>query len=136
MKKSVSARTLIASVPFASLICISLLLTSQSFAADAMELRLPNHADDSIVIQKQITSKKHKIKLFTNASQEVLFFSANGEEGKIYQLFMFDVDGKLVKQVNIKHKQTTVINKIERGIYLFEVFSNDERIENGQVFVK
>ena len=91
---------------------------------------------DTILVQKQITSKKYKIKLYPNANQQVLFFSASGEEGKIFQLFLFDIDGRLVKQANIKNRQTTVLNKIEKGNYLFEVFSNDERIENGQLIVR
>ena len=38
--------------------------------------------------------------------------------------------------MNIKNKETTVIDNIEKGNYLFEVFSDDERIENGQVIIK
>lgn len=91
---------------------------------------------DTIVVNKQVTSKKYKIKLYPNANHEVLFFNASGEEGKIYQLFLFDVEGKLVKQANIKNKQTTVLNNIAKGSYLFEVFSDDERIENGQVIIR
>ncbi|MBY0535980.1 MAG: T9SS type A sorting domain-containing protein [Chitinophagaceae bacterium] len=91
---------------------------------------------DSIIIQKQLTSKKHKIKLYPNNTSSVLFFSASGEEGKVYQLFVFDIDGKLIKQVNIRNKQTTVVNNIEKGQYSFEVFSDDERIENGLLTVK
>ena len=91
---------------------------------------------DTILVQKNQISKKIKIKLYPNANHQVLFFSASGEAGKVFQLFLFDIDGKLVKQVNIRNKQTTVLNRIEKGNYLFEVFSDDERIENGQVIVK
>ena len=94
------------------------------------------NSTDSIVVEKQITSKKFKIKLYPNVNQQVLFFSASGQEGKLYQLFLFDIDGRLVKQANIRNKQTTVIDNIEKGIYMFEVFSNDERIENGRVIVR
>jgi hypothetical protein len=97
-------------------------------------------AADTILVHKQITSKKHKIRLYPSASQEVLFFSATGpardSEGKVYQLYVFDVEGKLVKQANIRNKQTTVLNNIEKGDYVFEVFSDDERIENGQLIVR
>ena len=92
--------------------------------------------NDTILVQKQLTSKKNKIKLYPNANHQVLFFSASGQAGKVYQLFLFDIDGKLVKQVNIRNRQTTVLNRIEKGNYVFEVFSDDERIENGQVIVK
>jgi hypothetical protein len=91
---------------------------------------------DTILVQKQQSSKRHKVKLYPNANHEVLFFSARGIDGRVYQLFLFDIDGKLVKQVNIKNKQTTILNNIDKGNYLFEVFSDDERIENGQVIVR
>jgi hypothetical protein len=54
--------------------------------------------NDTILVQKQLTSKKNKIKLYPNANHQVLFFSASGQSGKVYQLFLFDIDGKLVKQ--------------------------------------
>ena len=90
---------------------------------------------DSIVVQKQLSSRKHKIRIYADANNEVIFFSADGEGGRSYQMFVFDVDGKLVRQANIKSKQTTVIDNVEKGTYLFEVFSDDERIENGQLRV-
>ena len=91
---------------------------------------------DTILIRKQQVSKKHGIRLYPDAAHQVLFFEAKGIFGKAYQLFIFDVEGKLVKQVNIKNKQTTVLENIDKGDYLFEVFSDDERIENGEVRVR
>lgn len=95
---------------------------------------------DTILVQKQITSKKYKIRLYPNANHEVLFFNAAGPakqgEGKVYQLYLFDVEGNLIKQANIRNKETTVLNNIGKGLYVFEVFSDDERIENGQLIVR
>ena len=91
---------------------------------------------DTITVQKDVKSKKYKIKLYPNASHQVLFFSAAGEQGRVYQLYLFDMEGKLVKQANIRNNQTTVLNKIDKGNYMFEVFSDDERIENGLVMVR
>ena len=122
-------------VPATFLICL-LAITLTSAASQKPSEQLTLFIRDSILIQKQLISKKHKIRLYPNANHEVLFFSANGTAGKVYQLFLFDVEGQLVKQVNIKHKQTTVINRIEKGNYVFEVFSDDERIENGQLIVR
>jgi hypothetical protein len=99
-------------------------------------LSIPAYSQDTILVQKQITSKKHRIKLYSAAEDNVLFFSVRGSEGKEYQLFLFDVAGTLIRQVHIKSKQTTVIDNIEKGNYLFEVFSDDERIENGQVIIR
>jgi hypothetical protein len=91
---------------------------------------------DTILVQKQVTSKKYKTKLYPDANHEVLFFSVRGHDEKVYQLFLFDMEGRLAKQANIRNKQTTVLDSIEKGNYLFEVFSDDERIENGQVIIR
>lgn len=103
----------------------------QSFAGSPS----PLHGNDTIEVQKQQVSKKYKVRLYPDAANEVLFFSASGHSGKVYQLFMFDMGGRLVKQVNIKNKQITILNQIDKGNYLFEVFSDDTRIGNGQVIV-
>ncbi|MEO5681127.1 MAG: T9SS type A sorting domain-containing protein [Chitinophagaceae bacterium] len=91
---------------------------------------------DSIVINKLLTSKKYKIKIYPGASNEVLFFNASGDDGKVYQFFIFDVEGALVKQTQIRNKQTTILTNFNKGCYTFEVFSDDEHIENGTLTIK
>ena len=119
------------------LLTISILFAAAvANASTGCPLSVPASSPDTILVQKQITSKKHRIKLYPNAEQDVLFFSVRGSEEKVFQLFLFDVAGNLIKQANIKGKQTTVIDNIEKGNYLFEVFSDDERIENGQVIIR
>lgn len=91
---------------------------------------------DTILINKALTSKKHKIRLYSNADNSVVFFTASGEAGRVYQLYLFDVEGKLSKQIQIRNRETTVLTNIIKGSYLFEVFSDDQRIENGQLEVR
>ena len=90
----------------------------------------------SIQVSTAQSSKKHKIRLYPDARQQVLFFSASGQDGKVYQLFLFDMDGRLVSQTHIRNKETTVLTNISEGNFLFEVFTDDERIENGQLTVR
>ena len=100
---------------------------------------LPRSGSDtihSIQVSKSQSSKKHKIRLYPDARQQVLFFSANGEDGKVYQLYLFDMDGRLVSQTRIRNRETTVLTNISEGNFLFEVFTDDERIENGQLTVR
>jgi hypothetical protein len=91
---------------------------------------------DTIQIEKNSVSKQHRISLYPDANQKVVFFSVRGSEGKVYQLYMFDIEGRLVKQSETRNKQTSVIKGIDKGIYLFEVFSDDIRIGNGRIAVK
>jgi hypothetical protein len=90
----------------------------------------------TILVNKSLNSRKYKIGLYPDARQQVLFFSASGADKKIYQLYMFDMDGKLVNQASIRNRETTVLTNLSEGNYLFEVFINDERIENGQLTVR
>jgi hypothetical protein len=95
-----------------------------------------NDTIHSIVVNKSPGSKKNRIRLYPDARQQVLFFSANGEDGKVYQLYLFDMDGRLVTQTRIRNKETTVLTNISEGNFLFEVFTDDERIENGSLTVR
>ena len=120
------------------LVAVFMLLTSfnKSFADGGNTYNQSTNFKDSIIVTKAQTNKKYKVKLYPNATSEVLFFSASGEDGKVYQFYLFDMDGKLVKQTQIRNRETTLISKIEKGTYLFEVFSDDERIESGNLTVK
>ena len=102
-----------------------------SFSMDAC-----NDTIHSIQVNKFQSSKKNKIRLYPDARQQVLFFSANGEDKKVYQLYLFDMDGRLVNQVSIRNRETTVLTNMSEGNYLFEVFTDDERIENGHLIVR
>jgi hypothetical protein len=95
-----------------------------------------NDTIHSIQVSTAQSSKRHKIRLYPDARQQVLFFSASGQDGKVYQLFLFDMDGRLVSQTHIRNKETTVLTNISEGNFLFEVFTDDERIENGQLTVR
>ena len=95
-----------------------------------------NDTIHSIQVSKSQSSKKNKIRLYPDARGQVLFFSAGGEERKVYQLYLFDMDGRLVNQASIRNRETTVLTNITEGNYLFEVFTDDERIENGHLAVR
>ena len=90
---------------------------------------------DSIIINKSQVSKRCSISIYPNASHEVLFFSASGKEGKLYDLYIFNVEGKLIRRTQIRNRETTLMKTFEKGNYFFEVFINDERIENGNMII-
>jgi hypothetical protein len=119
----------------ATLVAIIMLFTLTAGATMGVPIG-KREVSDSIYIQKAFSSSKYRVKLYPDAYHQVLFFSASGREGKAYQLFVFDVSGNLVRRANIRNKETTMLGNMEKGIYLFEVFSNDERIGNGRLFVR
>lgn len=112
------------------------LLLSFSLFASTSGNRVTTPNRDTIEIIKAQTNKKYRVRMYPNAQHTVIFFSASGQNGKVYQLYLFDLDGKLTKQTHIRNKETTVLTNIVKGNYTFEVFSDDERIENGVVTIK
>jgi hypothetical protein len=119
-----------------SIITVCLLLSALLFEQQPVKAQSPNKPTNSMVVQKAMRSKKYKIKLFPSATQEVLFFNAAGSDGKVYQLYLFDLDGNLVKQTQIRNRETTMLTNFAKGDYTFEVFSDDERIENGVLAIR
>jgi hypothetical protein len=90
----------------------------------------------SVVVNKNQNNRKHKVRLFTDAGKENILFTVSGEDGKKYQLFVFDMDSKLVTEANVRNHETSVLNNLSTGNYLFEVLIDDEQIESGQLTVK
>lgn len=105
-----------------------------SISNNPVKRQYPHHS--SIIVKISQNSKIHRIKLYPDITNETLFFMAQGEQGKIYQLFVFDMDGRLVKQTNVRNRETTILSAFEKGYYLIEIFSNDERIENGSITIR
>ena len=49
------------------------------------------------------------------------------------KFYMFSVEGRLIKQLNIYGSNKIRITQLEKGIYIYDFFSNDERLKNGKI---
>ncbi|MGZ5248295.1 MAG: T9SS type A sorting domain-containing protein [Flavitalea sp.] len=131
---------MISFLPIAQMIfqVLRLTITVILFSFLTFTARAQNNSEATreITVSKDKTSRRHKVKIYPDANRKGIFFNVSGVKGKVYQFFLFDLNGKLVRQTNIRSRQTAMMNKIEKGTYLFEVFSDDERIETGKVDVK
>ena len=50
--------------------------------------------------------------------------------------YMFTVDGRLIKELNIYGSKKISIPQLEKGIYIYDFFSNDKRLKNGKIEVR
>ena len=123
-------------IPVILLIAIVSLFSTKITGAESAGTKAALGKSDSIIVTKTRVSKKYKIKIYPNVTNEVLFFSAVGEEGKVYELFVFGMDGKLIKRIQVRNRETTLLRTFQKGSYFYEVFSNDERIENGSMVIQ
>jgi hypothetical protein len=96
---------------------------------------VPAHPD-ALVVTKHLTSRKHKVRLFTASDSQTVLFSVDGVADSQYTLFVFDLDGKLIAQSAIRNHQTSILPELRSGGYLYEVFVADQKVENGLLTVK
>ena len=104
--------------------------TMTAFAADGPK------APAALVITKNANNRKHKVKLFTAADARTILFSVDGVDGNKYNLFVFDLEGKLVTQSAIKNHEIGILPVLGSGGYLYEVFIKDQRVDAGQLTVR
>jgi hypothetical protein len=90
----------------------------------------------TVLVNKSQNNRKHKIRLYTDAGHTAVLYSVNGVSGKKYQLYVFDMDSRLVTQAGVCNHETTALNNMSRGSYLFAVFLGDEEVESGEFSVR
>lgn len=52
------------------------------------------------------------------------------------QLYLFNTEGQLVKELTICSKKVTTIKNPGRGCYLYECFKDDTRMTSGSIIIK
>lgn len=52
------------------------------------------------------------------------------------QFYMFNVEGKMIKELTINGSKKINIMHLEKGIYIYDFFANDERLKNGKIELK
>ncbi len=122
-------------------LCISftLLLFTQYkpvFAINDKPVTVEKKSKDTIVIEKKLVDKKKYTRLYYNHEQDVIFFAAKGEQGRVYHLYLFDIDGNVTKEAKIRNNETTVLRNLDKGTYVYEIFIDDDRLENGQILIR
>ena len=50
--------------------------------------------------------------------------------------YLFDLQGTLVYQATVKKWESKIIKNIDKGVYTYSVFINDEGVEDGKLTVK
>ena len=122
---------------FGNLSAVLLLLTAAHSTQAADKLPVARkEAHYSLFVNKTQNSKKHRIRLYASAGTDQILCSVNGIQGKKYEVFIFNLYSQLVTQMTMRSGETTALENITRGSYIFEVLIDDEHIERGQFAVK
>lgn len=86
--------------------------------------------------EKKSISKKAWIRVSHINGKPALYIRYRAAGNQPLQLYLFDLDGRCVHQSAVEQEQTVPLKTIESGNYLFELFNDDVRVDNGQVHLK
>jgi len=89
---------------------------------------------DSPVLKKGSENKKSIVKLYPNPSYGKISVTAN--TSSMLHFYIFDLEGTLIYQAVLKNKDRKIISNLKKGTYLYDVFENDESIEEGNIIIK
>jgi hypothetical protein len=79
--------------------------------------------------------KKNTIRLYPNPSPNGTI-TVNSTTNELLYFYVFDLEGTLLHRITLKGKDQRTITKLKRGTYMYDVFKNDESIEQGKIIVK
>jgi hypothetical protein len=82
---------------------------------------------------KPIPSKT-VVKIYPNPSYGKLSISATTSSP--LHFYIFDMEGTLVYQAVLNNKERKMVDNLKKGTYLYDVFENDESIEEGKIIIK
>lgn len=77
------------------------------------------------------------VKIVTDPSiNGTLYVSLVNEKNQDLQFYMFDLEGQLIDNFVLKNTKAKRIDKLHKGIYMYDVFKQDESIERGSIEIK
>jgi len=90
----------------------------------------------NIISMDSSTAKagKNAVRIYPNPSYGKLSVSA--VTSSTLHFYIFDLEGTLVFQAVLNNKDRKVIDNLKKGSYLYDVFENDESVEEGKIIIK
>jgi hypothetical protein len=91
-------------------------------------------ASNIISVDSPARSNKNFVKIYPNPSYGKLSVSA--VTSSTLHFYIFDLEGTLVFQAVLNNKDRKIVDNLKRGSYMYNVFENDESIEEGKIIIK
>jgi hypothetical protein len=115
------------------IVCVALVAATASNEVP-LKVQMQNSFSDSIYIHSH-TIKRNTVRLYPNPTSDgVVTISSITNEALFF--YVFDVEGTLIRQVELKAREEKKITGLGKGTYSYDVFQNDESIEQGKIIVK
>ena len=118
-----------------NLLFVSLfLLFSLSVFAQADFESTSNTVSNDSSLKIKTEQGRSVVRLYPNPSYGKVSVSANTSSA--LHFYIFDLDGTLIFQAVLNNKERKTIDHLKKGTYLYDVFENDESVEEGKIIIK
>ena len=94
-----------------------------------------SYRNTPVAPKNRVAKKKAAIKLYPNPSTNGTVRVVSNTAGTV-NFYIFALDGTLLHQAAIAENQKHKVSNLQKGVYTYDVFYNDEGIEHGQLIVK
>lgn len=95
----------------------------------------PQPMSDSLLIKPYFVGKKHIVRLYPDPASGSSVNIDSNIEGELH-FYIFDVNGVMLYRSTLKGHEEKNIPDLRKGIYTYDVFRDDESIEQGSIIVK
>ena len=120
-------------IPLAIMIAVSVCITVA--AHNKAPGTLVYFSDSNILKPAFVPHKQNVIKLYPNPTTNGTIKVSAVNKVELF-FYVFDIEGSLISQKILKDKRLHTITNLKKGVYLYDVFNNDESIEQGKIIVK
>jgi hypothetical protein len=115
-------------------LCVYCLSTSAKTVEKLTHFSVQNNFSDSVLIHSH-TTKKDYVRLYPNPTSDGKV-TINSISSESLHFYVFDLESTLIHRIELKGKEQKTINDLKKGTYMYDVFLNDESIEQGKIIVK
>ena len=84
-----------------------------------------SHTDTCVAVTFENNIEKNELKI-----------KVKSRPGTAMKLFIFTPDGILINGVAVAANEITTVKSLDKGLYLYECFDNDERMKSVSLLIK
>jgi len=119
-------------------VAIALCMMMQPGASIAAGKRHDHPKEKKEAGKAKISSSRNNssVKIYPDIIKRVMHVVAKDNDGADIDFFVFDLQGAIVKHYKMKSGDHQKLGDLERGRYVFSVFSGDEETANGNFDIR
>jgi hypothetical protein len=124
-----------------SIICVCIALgllmqSSASFAAGTKKEDDPKEKKEAKKSKVSSSRNNSSVRIYPDILKRVMHVVAKDNEGTGIDFFVFDLEGAIVKHYKMKSGDHEKLTDLQRGKYVFRVFSGDEETATGNIEIR